>query len=266
MRDRKYWKAQAKSDLRGNWGLAILGMLAAPLVNLIGSSAATRIFSGSSLASWGLAQVFVFIVSLISMIISTGYIYMLLNLARGKEYRMTDVFSMFKRGSDGILVAGLVIALIDTVLQIPFYYLALTTNPAANTVEALAEWVQPLMLTLLGSIAVGTVIKLPLAMAFYFLADEPQMGGIAALKKSVQMMKGHMLSYLMLQISFLPLIILGFFMMYIGLLWVMPYMQVSCMEFYRDLIGEHAPKESVAETEKRLSEMIQREDDYNSEA
>ena len=184
MRDRRYWKAQAKCDLRGNWGLAILGMLAAPLVNLIGSSAATRIFSGSSLASWGLAQVFVFIVSLISMIISTGYIYMLLNLARGKEYRLTDVFSMFKRGSDGILAAGLVIALIDTVLQIPFYYLALTTNPAANTVEPLAEWVQQLMLTLQGSIAVGTEIKLPLAMAFYFLADEPQMGGIAALKKA----------------------------------------------------------------------------------
>ena len=42
-------------------------------------------------------------------------------------------------------------------------------------------------------------------MAFYILADNPQMKGREALKKSASLMKGHMMQYLVLQISFIPL-------------------------------------------------------------
>ena len=34
---RKYWKSYAKSNLKGNWGIAIAAMLAVVAVNFIGN-------------------------------------------------------------------------------------------------------------------------------------------------------------------------------------------------------------------------------------
>ena len=108
---------------------------------------------------------------------------MLLNMARGREYRFGNLIYMFKKGSDGVLSAALIMALIDTVLMIPFYYMVNMTAPAAETMEAVLEWSQPIMYSALAATVLGVVIKLPFAMAFYILADNPQMKGREALKK-----------------------------------------------------------------------------------
>ena len=109
-------------------------------------------------------------------------------------------------------------ALIDTVLMIPFYYMVNMTAPAAETMEAVLEWSQPIMYSALAATVLGVVIKLPFAMAFYILADNPQMQGREALKKSASLMKGHMMQYLVLQISFIPLMFLSILFLYVGCL------------------------------------------------
>lgn len=236
--NRRYWKACAKQTLSGKWGIAILAMMAAPALNTIGTMIAIQLFPGSSFLSWLLGEAFLFIVTLLSMVISTGYNYMLLNMARGREYRFGNLIYMFKKGSDGVLSAALIVSLIDTVLMIPFYYLANMTAPAAETMEAILEWSQPIMYSALAATVLGVIVKLPFAMAFYILADNPQMRGIEALKKSVSLMKGHMVQYLILQISFIPLMFLSMLFMYVGLLWVMPYIYASNTIFYMDVTGE----------------------------
>ena len=223
--NRRYWKACAKQFLSGKWGIAILAMMAAPALNTIGTMAAIKLFPGDSFLAWLLGEAFLFIVSLLSMVISTGYNFMLLNMARGREYRFGNLIYMFKKGSDGVLSAALIMALIDTVLMIPFYYMVNMTAPAAETMEAVLEWSQPIMYSALAATVLGVVIKLPFAMAFYILADNPQMKGREALKKSASLMKGHMMQYLVLQISFIPLMFLSILFLYVGLLWVMPYIR-----------------------------------------
>ena len=236
--NRRYWKSYAKEFLQGKWGLAIIGMMAAPLMNTVGMAVTGRLFPGTALLAWILGEIFLLIVSLLSMIVSTGYNYMLLNMARGREYRISDLFCMFRKGSDGILAAGFIISLIDTVLMIPFYYLSNTTVPAGETIEALYAWMKPIMLCMLAGTLLGVVIKLPFSMAFYILADEPQLKGTQALKKSAQLMKGHMWKFLVLQLSFVPMILLSVVTFYIALIWVMPYMQASMTAFYMDVTGE----------------------------
>lgn len=236
--DRRYWKSYAKEFLRGKWGIAIIGMMAAPFVNTVGMMVAGNLFPGTAFPAWILGEIFLLIVSLLSMIVSTGYNYMLLNMARGREYRMGDLFCMFRKGSDGILVAGFIISLIDTVMMIPFYYLSNATVPAGETLEAFYIWMRPIIISMLAGMLLGMVIKLPFSMTFYILADEPQMKGTRALKKSAELMKGHMWKFLVLQLSFVPLIILSFFTFYIALVWVMPYMQAAMTAFYMDVTGE----------------------------
>lgn len=278
--NRRYWKACAKQFLSGKWGIAILAMMAAPALNTIGTMAAIKLFPGDSFLAWLLGEAFLFIVSLLSMVISTGYNFMLLNMARGREYRFGNLIYMFKKGSDGVLSAALIMALIDTVLMIPFYYMVNMTAPAAETMEAVLEWSQPIMYSALAATVLGVVIKLPFAMAFYILADNPQMKGREALKKSVSLMKGHMMQYLVLQISFIPLMFLSILFLYVGLLWVMPYIYATNTIFYMDVTGElkethkkhmhevadWIPKElEDTAADKELQEQ-RTGDDYNSEA
>nr|WP_302764260.1 DUF975 family protein [uncultured Blautia sp.] len=278
--NRRYWKACAKQFLSGKWGIAILAMMAAPALNTIGTMAAIKLFPGDSFLAWLLGEAFLFIVPLLSMVISTGYNFMLLNMARGREYRFGNLIYMFKKGSDGVLSAALIMALIDTVLMIPFYYMVNMTAPAAETMEAVLEWSQPIMYSALAATVLGVVIKLPFAMAFYILADNPQMKGREALKKSASLMKGHMMQYLVLQISFIPLIFLSILFLYVGLLWVMPYIYATNTIFYMDVTGElkethkkhmhevadWIPKElEDTAADKELQEQ-RTGDDYNSEA
>ena len=278
--NRRYWKACAKQFLSGKWGIAILAMMAAPALNTIGTMAAIKLFPGDSFLAWLLGEAFLFIVSLLSMVISTGYNFMLLNMARGREYRFGNLIYMFKKGSDGVLSAALLMALIDTVLMIPFYYMVNMTAPAAETMEAVLEWSQPIMYSALAATVLGVVIKLPFAMAFYILADNPQMKGREALKKSASLMKGHMMQYLVLQISFIPLMFLSILFLYVGLLWVMPYIYATNTIFYMDVTGElkethkkhmhevadWIPKElEDTAADKELQEQ-RTGDDYNSEA
>lgn len=278
--NRRYWKACAKQFLSGKWGIAILAMMAAPALNTIGTMAAIKLFPGDSFLACLLGEAFLFIVSLLSMVISTGYNFMLLNMARGREYRFGNLIYMFKKGSDGVLSAALIMALIDTVLMIPFYYMVNMTAPAAETMEAVLEWSQPIMYSALAATVLGVVIKLPFAMAFYILADNPQMKGREALKKSASLMKGHMMQYLVLQISFIPLMFLSILFLYVGLLWVMPYIYATNTIFYMDVTGElkethkkhmhevadWIPKElEDTAADKELQEQ-RTGDDYNSEA
>ena len=278
--NRRYWKACAKQFLSGKWGIAILAMMAAPALNTIGTMAAIKLFPGDSFLAWLLGEAFLFIVSLLSMVISTGYNFMLLNMARGREYRFGNLIYMFKKGSDGVLSAALIMALIDTVLMIPFYYMVNMTAPAAETMEAVLEWSQPIMYSALAATVLGVVIKLHFAMAFYILADNQQMKGREALKKSASLMKGHMMQYLVLQISFIPLMFLSILFLYVGLLWVMPYIYATNTIFYMDVTGElkethkkhmhevadWIPKElEDTAADKELQEQ-RTGDDYNSEA
>ena len=102
-KDRKYWKLYAKRTLSGNWGLAIAGMIVSTAVNLIGNYMASFLFPGVTVSAMLLSQVFLFIVSLIAMIFTSGYIYMLLNMSRGREYGLGDLLHMFRNQPDRVM-------------------------------------------------------------------------------------------------------------------------------------------------------------------
>ena len=103
----------------------------------------------------------------------------------------------------------------------------------------------PLIMFILGVLFVliqgnvlNVIVTLPFVMTYFLMADDLDMGGIQALKASAAMMKGHKWRYLRMQISFIPLLFLSVFTLYIALLWIVPYLQMTVTMFYRDLLGE----------------------------
>ena len=213
------------------------------------------------------------------MIFSTGYSYMLLHICRGREYKLGDLLYMFHNQPDRVLVAGLVVALIDTVVQIPFYYVTYMVEPG-TTVEGMMHWYQLLLGAWVIAMVLSIILTVPFVLAFYFLADNPDMGGIEALKASTRAMKGHIWQYLMLELSFVPLFFLSILTLYIGLLWLVPYMQFSETAFYMYVTGEldqqkqahdRGEREKIEQCLNRDQEETeeltkQNKDDYNSEA
>ena len=277
--DRKYWKSYAKMKLSGNWGIAIAAMLAVGAVNLVGNILAVKLFPGDTVLPLVLSEIFVFVVSLIGMIFSTGYSYMLLNICRGREYKLGNLLYMFHNQPDRVLVAGLVVALLNALAQIPFYYVTYMVDPG-STMEGMLHWYQLLLGAWLIAMVLSVILTVPFALTFYFLADNPEMGGIEALKVSMHAMKGHIWQYLMLELSFVPLFFLSILTLYIGLLWLVPYMQFSETAFYMYVTGEldqqkqahdRGEREKIEQCLSRDQEETeeltkQNKDDYNSEA
>ena len=260
-RNRKYWKKSAREALRGNWTIAIVGMLAYMAVNFLGNVLSLELFPGNSILEIALGQIFTFVVSLIAMVFGTGYSYMMLNMSRGREFSLGNLLYMFHNQPDRVLIAAFVMALLNTVSQIPVYLAVYLTEPG-NTLQAQMNWMYMIMGVMLFSVVLNVLITVLFALSFYLLADNQEMGGMDSLKQSIHLMKGHIWQYLMLQLSFAPMLIVSLFLMGIPLLWILPYMEAAETAFYRDILGEF----DKPEKQEELAYKNTASDDYNAEA
>lgn len=67
--------------------------------------------------------------------------------------------------------------------------------------------------------------------------DNPELSSKECVLRSAELMKGNRGNYFMLFLSFIGWIILSAFTLYIGLLWLIPYIQVTSVCFYDRLIN-----------------------------
>lgn len=235
---RKYWKSRAKNSLHGKWGTVIAAMLTVQIVNVIGNLLSQILFSGDTRLSVIFSEIFAFAISLIGAVVTTGYCHLRLRILRGKKYGMKHVWYAFNHHPDRVLIAAFVVALLNTAAQIPTYLVTFLTDPGTTLAE-ISAWCLSVVAALAASTVLSIVLTVPFALTFYFLADDPEMGGLEALNNSVRYMKGHMWQYLKLELSFVPLILLSmFFTMGIGFLWLIPYMDCTETSFYMYVTGE----------------------------
>lgn len=268
------WKRLARKALNGRLFIAIAGMMAVEGITFVSSMLASGIFQGTSVTMLIVYQAAVFIITLIMAVFYSGLSYMYLNMARNREFSLRDLLYMFSHQPDRVITAAFVLTLIDTVVSIPYLYVSYTM-PGAETLQEMMMQMQQVTNTMLISAVLGMVLKIPFEMAYFLLADDPEMSGTEALKTSFSLMRGKMLRYLLLQVSFLPLAILCVFTLGFGLLWLVPYMLMTSAVFYMDLQGELDPPQDVYEYSP-IPKLVQdgqndeqdenKQDDYNSEA
>lgn len=84
----------------------------------------------------------------------------------------------------------------------------------------------------------GLVMSCGLAMAPYILAEDPACRGTESLRRSWELMRGHKLELLTLELSFLGWILLSAFSLGIGPLLLNPYMAAAKADFYRKLSAQ----------------------------
>jgi len=91
----------------------------------------------------------------------------------------------------------------------------------------------------------GIIAGIGLSQTFFIMADEPSISATDAMQESWDMMKGHKLQLFLLQLSFLPWVLLSIFTLFIGLLWLYPYMYTSYANFYLEVSGRSEEDDEI---------------------
>ena len=237
MTPRRELKRYAKQAMSGKYGTIILAFVAVQALSLIGGMVSSSLFPGTETIDIVMGYAFSFILTLLINVISAGLNYMYLNIARERSYSLNDLIYFYKNHPDRVLIATFFLAVLNFLTMLP-YTIYGNTAEIGDTIESQIAWLYTSILLMLVGVLVFQVLVIPLEMTYFILADKPDIKGTEALKESIEMMHGNFGRYLMLKISFIPLMFLSVFTFYIALLWILPYMEMTEVMFYRDLLGE----------------------------
>lgn len=100
----------------------------------------------------------------------------------------------------------------------------------------------------------GIIAAYRYSLAFYILADRPEIGILDAIRESSRMMRGNKWKLFCLELSFIGWALVGTLTLGIGYLWVMPYMTASVAGFYEVASGRLRPIPLLAEGQGEMSE------------
>ena len=98
-------------------------------------------------------------------------------------------------------------------------------------------------------------ISLRYSMAYYALAENPNMTAMDAIRESCRMMKGNKWRLFCLQISFLGWAMLCALSAGIGCLWYIPYVGQAEAAFYHEISGRAAVRQAVSELDAFMQDI-----------
>ena len=145
-----------------------------------------------------------------------------------------DIFYCFKHSPDKAIKIEFVLAIINAVCMLPSDIL--TWKYPLTSLTDYDEIAMMYSVTLL-CMMVYVVITLAFTPVFYMMLDFPNYTVKDILKKSIEVMKGNKMRYFLLDLSFIPWMFGGFLTCGIGLLWIVPYMNMTSTNFYLDLMA-----------------------------
>lgn len=247
-------RANARQSLTGKWGKAVLMILAYMLIVWVISFVCGLIP--------GIGPIVLFV---ISTPISYGLIASFMKLKRGEEVGyvefLSNGFSAF--GKVWAVVGNTILKMILPVCLLVISIIVMTFGLTGSVVSGIALESSSGMagfgflgiIGMFGYLAslVYVVVKGYLySLTNYILFDNPDMTGKQIVEESERLMRGHRWNFFWLGLSFIGWAILSVFTLYIGMLWLLPYMMVAQVCFYEALVGK--TKEPVVEAEVKTEE------------
>lgn len=199
MVERAVLKRNSKDQLRGKWGLVIAAFIISAIIPSIIS------IIGSITESDSITTIGMIIAVIVAGPISYGFCTFILNIIRGKDASISDIFAGF---NGKIFVKALIIMILTTIV-VGIGYMIL--------------------------IVPGIILSIMFSQSYFILVDNNDLSAIDCIKASCEMMKGNKMYFFILMLSFIGWFILGEITCGIGLLWVMPYYNITIGNFYDEL-------------------------------
>lgn len=228
-------KSLAKGQLLGKYGTVIgayaIHMVCVYLLTFIIS----LLVETNSVLEYIIYFAVSYIVSLLAGIFVCGEAYIYLKIACNQPVSIRDLFWGFSNCPDKILKIQAVLAGINLICNLPTL-LSIPMGQNPGNPYFLLLYVAA-MLT--GGI-INVILSLMLSQCYFLMLDFPQYSAKEVLAKSCKVMKGNKGRLFYIDLSFIPLFLLGLFGCCIPLLWVYPYLQAVKANFYLDLMKKRS--------------------------
>lgn len=224
-------KGMAKEQLFGKYGTVIGAVLLVGIFNSLLVFIPNFITNTGTIPGLIIYYLVSFILSLFAGIFSSGRAFLFLKVTCRQPVSAGDIFYGFKAHPDKALVIQFVLALASYLLLAPLYIFNYLFASTQNVIYFLMMSV----FCILGY-TVLVIISLMLSQSFFLLQDFPQYSAKELMKMSCRIMKGHKGRLFYIQLSFLPLYLLGILSCCIAFLWIVPYINTTMANFYMDLM------------------------------
>lgn len=224
-------KALAREKLLGHYGPAV-GSVAVVFVLSVSLHLSVSMFMDTT-SPFGmiLYSIMSLLLALVEGLFSVSLCFMFLKLHCNQPIFVSDIFYGFRAGSGKAATLAFVLSVIPEVIMLPGIILSSLYTYSLNTVYLMTACI---CLAVCGIIA--TVFQLVYSQIYYIMLDFPNYSVKQILSASARIMKGNKGRLFYIQISFIPLILLGILSCGIGFLWIMPYMQSTLAAFYLDVM------------------------------
>ena len=249
-------RKKAREALTGKWGKAALIALVYALFSGIVNSIVGKTDENSAIRA-----ILNIIVLIIDVPISFGFIISFIKLKRGEE---VSAFDFFKDGFNNFgrawgLVGNTILKMIVPVIllivsiiimgaSIGFSAAGVLAGSTSNSLPAVAILG---IVVYIAAIIYTIVRSLLYSLSNYIAYDNSEMSTKEAVEESAKLMNGNRGNLFVLELSFIGWAILAALTLGIGMLWLIPYMQVAIVCFYEQLAGKDTSTDEVVSSENK---------------
>ena len=232
-------KGIARERSLEKYGTLIAADLIIVFIQIVLSGIVT-ISSSGSIILYIINELIVLIVSILLGILVSGKTYLYMNLVYSQTVSISDIFFGFKKFPEKAVKIQSLFVLTDFIVGLPVTFLVykVQRTPSANLILGV-------LLAILFELVVNVYIRLTYSQAFYLLHDFQDRDAKELLATSRRLMKGNRFKLLYLNVTFIPLMLLGIITLFIPLLWINVYRNATLAAFYQDLIMQYAYQNKV---------------------
>ncbi len=225
-------KARARSQLLGKYGTLIPALLVVEGCMLLLSTLTTFSLDTRTLSGLTFQFVIEFLLQLFAGVFLAGQTFLYLNVACGGKISVSDVFYGFTHHPDRAILIQLLQLLLCLAYFIPFF-ICMGLWAAMDSPVVLMI---PLSLAFCIGLTGTVVLSLQYSQSFYILLDFPEFTALQCLRFSREVMKGNKARLFYLNVSFLPMYLLGLCTCCIGFVFIIPYVNAASTCFYLELM------------------------------
>jgi uncharacterized membrane protein/DNA-directed RNA polymerase subunit RPC12/RpoP len=224
--------ARARGALSGNWGTAI-GLCVVQGILLIAISLVGSIMSAAVPLIGNLVGNILQLLLAPPFVLGGVMFFIALNRGEPDFSLLFRGFSRYWPAVGANFLSSLIISLCVLLVMLPgigiLIYGVVTKNMPVSILGGVVAGVPGMF--------VAFLVTFTLAMTFYVLADNPSAGVITALKHSQLMMRGMKWKLFCLNFRFIGWTLLAMLSLFIGFLWLVPYIATATAAFYDDVKG-----------------------------
>ncbi|MBQ2802800.1 MAG: DUF975 family protein [Lachnospiraceae bacterium] len=165
--------------------------------------------------------------SVLAGVMNTGIALFFLNAACGRTCATVNLLYGYQYLFQKSVTLSAVTVLINSICLLPYDIFTYQFQLTGSSQTAIA-----MVASLLIGMVIYTPISLALSQTYFLLLDFPSYSAKEILQLSIRIMKGRKKQLFVLQLSFLPIMLLGALTLGIGNLWINPYMMMTMALYF----------------------------------